>query len=958
MRMQEPEWSQKTGGVPPLISFLNETPFDELVELDLNTNRSRNLRHTEGKYLVPVLDTSIDSMYGFAIENMVHPEDKARMEDLMDKSSLEERLRRSRTTGLIQAELRFKLLDGSWRWVRELIVGGPSYGMPKGIVRFYIYDIEAEKEREHALPRIRGPYRDELTGLLTDRDIFSLAQEKLNTLKGEWCVIAIDIEYFHLFADWKGKETADELIARIGQLLRKTEQETDGLAGYRGSDDFWLLIPFNLRKIYSLYEQIKQLILSYGSAVGFMPIFGICQVNSSFSEVTDLFNHAAMTAEQAKGDQQNRIKIYNPSVVLQTEEEYKILTDFQKGLENGEVFFCLQPQCVVSSGKIVGAEALARWRQKDGTMLPPNKLIAVLEKYGMVTNLDQYIWEGVCRWLRAWLDAGHTAVPISVNISQIDIQSIDVPAFFEDLLRRYDLPAYLIKAEITESAYAGSTSAARDTVRRLRGMGLLVMMDDFGSGYSSLNMLHSLNVDVIKLDAQFLRISENNERKGISILETVVNMAKTMAIPIVVEGVETQEQSYFLADLGCRYMQGYYFYRPMTLEEFENLIRDEKRIDLRGFESKTNMQIHPREFLDENVFSDAMLNNILGPVAIYQWDGRDKVDIIRYNQQFYQMVGISVQQLNVRRLSILNYLYPDDKNKFLHMLQAASQDRLNGARGILRVYRPNGVLVWNAIQIYFMANTKEGKTFYGSSKDVTEQQFINVDLPGGYHRISTDETMEFRYISKNFQDMTGYSEQEIYQEFENQFAQMIHPDDIDAVQIQRQKFLAGGTGSTGIIRLRCKRSGYICVTVQHIITDLYGDLCFMGTVTDVTEIVKTRQSLELIAGVASACLFYVTKEGTNYQYEIKSYSLDSVLEMDRDGFARALEDNSLFRWMEEHERQRIFALAQSLSVNLDTMDTETTLYLPSGKNVRVRLRYSQIESNSAQVRYICFVLAL
>ena len=254
-------------------------------------------------------------------------------------------------------------------------------------------------------------------------------------------------------------------------------------------------------------------------------------------------------------------------------------------------------------------------------MIPPARFVPILEKYGMVTNLDKYIWEGVCAWLRKWIDAGNTPVPISVNVSQIDIFSIDVPEYFNGLLEKYRLPARLIKIEITESAYVEDTAVVRETVRRLRNLGFLVLMDDFGSGYSSLNMLRSLNVDVIKLDAQFLHISENESRKGISILESIINMAKTMTIPVIVEGVETPEQINFLADLGCRYMQGYYFYRPMPVEEFENLIRDPKNVDLNGFEFKANEQFHTREFLDENVFNDAMLNNILGPVAIYRRKG-------------------------------------------------------------------------------------------------------------------------------------------------------------------------------------------------------------------------------------------------------------------------------------------------------------------------------------------------
>ena len=177
-----------------------------------------NLRHTEGKFLVPVMDTSFSAMSQFAPENMVHPEDRARLTDFMDAETIQDRLKRS--GGLLQTELRYKTVDGGWRWTRQLLIGGQGFGLQDGIVRAYLYDIQEEKERTHTEFQGRVNTRDALTGLLTDRDIFTLAQEKLRQVQGEWCVIAIDIEYFRLFADWKGKAEADRLLAEIGGVLR------------------------------------------------------------------------------------------------------------------------------------------------------------------------------------------------------------------------------------------------------------------------------------------------------------------------------------------------------------------------------------------------------------------------------------------------------------------------------------------------------------------------------------------------------------------------------------------------------------------------------------------------------------------------------------------------------------------------------------------------------------------
>ena len=942
-----------------LATYLDATPCDEIVEFDLINNRCRNLRHTEGKFFVPVMDGALDAMHRFAPENMVHPDDRSHVQEFLNPETLPARLARASTPGMLRMESRYKTLNGDYRWTRQLLVGGPASGLPEGLVRSYIYDVQAEKEQEGVL-RPRGQeHRDERTGLLTDRDLFAMTKDRQARMQGQWCVIAIDIEHFKLFTDWHGKNAADMLLAQISKILRQVEQDTRGLAGYRGLDDFWLVVPYDQRMIENLYNQIRDLIISHGNSVGFLPIFGICMLSAADEEVTDVFNHAALTAEQVKGDLHNRIRIYNPSFYLQTAEEYRLLSDFQRALENKEIFFCLQPQCRVSSGNVVGAESLARWRLKDGTMVPPTKFVPILEKYRVVTNLDKYIWEGVCAWLRSWIDAGHTPVPISVNVSQSDILTVDVPAYMDALLKKYELPSRLLKVEITESAYVEDTASVRETVRRLRAMGMMVLMDDFGSGYSSLNMLRSLNVDVIKLDAQFLHISAHEERKGISILESIINMTKSMSLPIIVEGVESQEQINFLSDLGCRYMQGYYFYRAMPVEEFERLISDEHRLDLRGFEFKSTGQIHPREFLDENVFSDAMLNNILGPVAIYRWKEDKSVDIIRFNQQYYQMMGIPLRQLESRRSDIQQYMFKEDREKFRHMLLAAFQDHLNGAKGILRMYKPNGSVRWLSVQLYYLNEDEAGKTFYASCEDVTELQFINVDLPGGYHRCSADEKLEFRYVSKNFLEMTGYTKQELKTLFDNQYSRMMHPDDLPLIQKKVSALLAGKTPPSDPYRVLHKNGSYIYLVNQQILTDLYGEVCFMSVATDVTELVKMRNSMHVLEKYSTDCITFVRHDGDLWEYQVVVYGLQDKLEMNQQEFVDSLNSGRLYAMVDQSQHDEAFNRAMAARQAEQPFEISFELCLPSGRRQKLHMKADKVSSNSSsRLNYICVFQAM
>ena len=939
-----------------LLACLELTPYDELVEFDLSNNKHRNLCHKEEYYFVPVLTSSIDAILRFAIDNMVHPDDKSVQLNLMEQDTMLFRLNTSDTPGMLQAEVRYKMMDGSWHWTREILIGGSGSGLPGGIVRCYMYDIDTrkKKEQQQSLVSLSTIRRDERTGLLTEKDLFPLTRKKMESMQGLWCVIAIDIEHFKLFTDWHGKDAADLLLAQAGRILRRVELDTEGLAGYRGLDDFWLVMPYDQQMIHSLYEELKELIVSHGNSVGFMPIFGICMINDPSEEVTDLFNHAAMTAEQVKGDLHNRIRVYNPYFSLQEVEEYRMLADFQRGLEEHELIFYLQPQCMIPSKKIVGAEALARWKKEDGTMIPPVKFIPILEKYGMIPNLDQYIWEEVCAWQRSWIDAGYTPIPVSMNISRIDILTMDVPAHFAMLLEKYRLSTDVLKLEITESAYVSDAAIIRDTVRRLRKMGFPVLMDDFGSGYSSLNMLRSLNVDVIKLDAQFLRISESEERKGISILESIINMTKTMKLPVIVEGVETQEQTSFLADLGCRYMQGYYFYRPVSVTDFEKLICDPSNIDLHGFEFKSNTQIHPREILDENVFSDAMLNNLLGPMAIYLWK-ENQVSIIRYNQQFYMMVGISVRQLSERSVNMIEYIYPEDQEKLISMLDKASKDHLNGSKGILRVYRPNGTLCWISLQLYFIEDTNEGKTFYASCEDVTELQYVSSDLPGGYYRCSTEGGYEFRYVSQNFQEITGYTAQNIEERFQNQLIYMVHPDDREILNNRVKALLSKKRVPVDPFRMKCKGKGYIYVSTQSILTGLSEDLSFMSVVTDVTEMVKLRNQMQLLAKYSSDSIILCSRKKGQWKYQIIVHGLEEKLGLSKEQLKTSLKNEDFYEWVCEPERSRIRELMMQEDAYRASFDIDFTASFPGKKALRLHLKADSVNDDRTNIEYICML---
>ena len=700
-----------------LLVELMRRPYDELVEIDLIHGRIRNIDHVEGKYYVPVTQGDYEDMQRYAAEHMVHPDDREIYLSIEKPEELMRRLESGEDDGVTRRRLRYRMLGGGWRWVDQINVGGTRNGVPRGIVYSFVFDAENHAESGQTAER------NALTGLNTESVFYERGKALLRSQSEGWCVVSLDIEHFQLFNDWYGREQGDLLLAQIGAELMRVEKETGGVAGYLAQDDFLLLIPYDLGRIREMYDRIHAMVKEHGTSVGFLPAVGIAPVETDGeTALEDYCDRASLASRRAKDGYRARIRVFDPSMIAQTERDYQILSDFQKGMENHELFIQLQPQCRISTGKVVGAESLVRWKKADGAFVPPSEFVPVLERNGFVTDLDKFVWEEVCAWQRKWIDGGHTPLPVSVNVSQIDIFSIDVPLYFEHLLEKYALPVETIKIEITESAYADNETVA-STVRRLRELGFLVLMDDFGSGYSSLNMLGNLNVDVVKLDAKFLHLDDSDDKKkGIHILESIVNMVKSMALPIIVEGVETKEQSDFLAGLGCRYVQGYYFYHPLPVEEFEKIIEDPEQIDTGGLKFKANEEFHFREFLDQNVYSDSMLNNVLGAVAFYSWNG-DDVDIVRFNQKFYDEVKIP--NFNEHTKGIHKMALPEDLPVLYGLFQKAEEDSLNGATGVVRFFKPDGSICQHRMHFYFLGKDERGKRFYGSIHDLTEFITLN-----------------------------------------------------------------------------------------------------------------------------------------------------------------------------------------------------------------------------------------
>ena len=413
---------------------------------------------------------------------------------------------------------------------------------------------------------------DMLTGLYRPSEFMRRANAFLEARRdGTWCIATVDMGHMRLFNEWHGQAEGDRVLADVGTVLKDIENADMGVAGYWGQDDFCVLIPFKHITVHQIYNRVREAVARHDDGVGFWPSMGVYPIDSNEEITIDAQAKAMFTNRRAKNDFKERIAVFRPEEYEHEVAFHHTLTEFQYALSNGRITYYLQPQVDMETGEIIGAEALTRWIDKDGSLISPATFIPALEESGFVVTLDKYIWQGVASWLRERINRGLRVVPVSLNVSRVDILACDVAEHMGALAAQYNLPPELMRIEITETAYTRESEAVDKLTADLHTRGFSTYMDDFGTGQSTLAMLKNVNVDVIKLDRTFVP-TDRDQGRSTRIISSMLEMAQSLHLPVVVEGVETNEQASMLRHMGARYAQGFLYYRPMPAKDFEALL--------------------------------------------------------------------------------------------------------------------------------------------------------------------------------------------------------------------------------------------------------------------------------------------------------------------------------------------------------------------------------------------------
>lgn len=411
---------------------------------------------------------------------------------------------------------------------------------------------------------------DRLTGLYSKEFFYRKVRERLDENPDkEYTIVCTNIENFKLYNDSFGREAGDRLLREgaANMMLRFGE---DGICGRYSADRFMCLMERNQEKS-DRESFFSEAYSEHSKNVDNVVVkWGVYEIIDRSVPVEQMCDRALLAADSIKGQYNQFYAVYDDNLRGKLLREKAIADVMETALAKEQFIVYLQPKYSLSDNRMVGAEALVRWIHPEWGFMSPGEFIPLFEKNGFIPCLDRYVWEKVCVYLHDWKEKGYPVVPISVNVSRADVYQSHLVDTLSGLVQKYGIDPACLHLEITESAYTDNPDQIISTVEELHRRGFVIEMDDFGSGYSSLNMLSQMTLDILKLDMKFIQ-NELAKPAEQSILNDIISMAHRMRLRVVAEGVETKEQTERLQAVGCDYVQGYYFARPMPVKEFEAL---------------------------------------------------------------------------------------------------------------------------------------------------------------------------------------------------------------------------------------------------------------------------------------------------------------------------------------------------------------------------------------------------
>ncbi len=545
--------------------------------------------------------------------------------------------------------------------------------------------------------------------------------------------IRMDIERFRLVNVLFGREEGNKLLFHVADSLRGLEESGTVAYGHNSADVFCIFMAYeSVEEIHAFMKKMNARVADYSLDFDVVLTYGIYLNEHEKLSVGEMYERALSASKNCKGVYIRNYAFFENKMRETLVKEQTIVNKMQNALKNDEFVLYIQPKYELSKNSLSGGEVLVRWIDPEVGMISPGDFIPVFEENGFIMKLDFYIWEKACQLVRKWLDEGRSPHPISVNLSRVSLYNSQLTNILCEIVDKYQVPPYYLQIELTESAYTNNQDAIKNIMLTLQKKGFTILMDDFGSGYSSLNVLKDVEVDVLKIDMKFMSHTEKETRSE-NILAAVVRMAKWLNLPVIAEGVEKKEQVQFLKSIGCEYVQGYYFARPMPVEEYEKLEFSGDGLFIEKQESDKSIDaIWSTTSQLEMVF-----NNMMQAVAVYEYsDG--EIEVLRVNNAYYDMFGFS--GMDDVKCGLECSLSHESHQDFIKAFEEVVRTQDVSECEVLR--QIGSQQFWIRVSLKYMNKVGSKHVIYGFITDVTSQREMAVELQKYREVVKPEQTIQ------------------------------------------------------------------------------------------------------------------------------------------------------------------------------------------------------------------------
>lgn len=670
-------------------------------------NGQTTLAVLEEKYqavTVIILDLIMPDMSGLELLEIFHKD--ARYQNIPVIAMLRE----------INDEVECKCLEyGAWDFMRKPY--DPT------IVRFRVKNvIDCSQARVDDELKYRAEH-DVLTGIYNKSKFFFNTRNMLNIFGTEnFAFIRIDIEKFQLINSFFGMDEGDNLLKYMAHHLQEASEGFRYAAyGRIEADIFAICFSYQDEKeITDFVKNFTNQLEKYPLEFDITPFFGIYLVQNRKLSMNEMYDKANLASKNCKGNYIQNYFFYTKEMSEDIIREQRVINNMKNALKNEEFVLYLQPKYELQKNSIAGAEVLVRWITSEGKMISPGEFIPVFERNGFILKLDQYVWEKTCKLLAKWRDEGRKIFPVSVNISRVSLYNPRIVEVISGLTEKYHIPPEWLQLELTESAYTANPKAIKEMMEQLQKKGFSILMDDFGSGYSSLNVLKDIAVDVLKIDMKFLDGSADDGRSE-NILASVVRMAKWLNMPVVAEGAERKEQVSFLRSIGCEYVQGFYFAKPMPVEEYEKLLYEQPYFE----DDETRKKSDDTNVIwTANMQMEMIFSNMLQAAAIYEYRNGN-LEVVRVNDAYFDLFGYHDTDYVMKEIE--QSIAEEDRAGFLDTFSRVVE---NGKAAECEVKRnlDSGREIWIKLRLKYINKVGDRHIIFGCIDDITSQKEMDDEL--------------------------------------------------------------------------------------------------------------------------------------------------------------------------------------------------------------------------------------